>query len=87
MVEGGAMDFLGVKLNVNGFTGLSKDESLLVFFEGESNRAGSTFSLSKSSSNDLLTGEFTLLVEMMLGLPFRAEVFWATRPDKVSYVT
>ena len=80
------MAFCGVMWKGNGFTGLSKDE-LLVFFDGESKIAGSTFSLSKSSSKDLLTGESTLLVEMMLGLPFKADVFCAMRPDKVSYLT
>ena len=48
------------KLKVNGFTGFS-NESLLVFLDGESNNAGSTFSLSKSSSKDRLTGDEMLL--------------------------
>lgn len=87
MVEGGGIAFGGVvKLKLNVFVGLSK-ESLLVFFDGESKTFGSTFSESKSSSKDLFTGEFTLLVEIMVGLLLTAEGFCAKRPDKVSYVT
>lgn len=87
MVAGGGIIFGGVvKPKVIVFVGLSK-ERLLVFFDGESKTFGSTFSESKSSSKDLFTGGFTLLVEMMLGLLLRAEVFCAMRPDKVSYVT
>lgn len=43
MIDGGGMDFCGVRLKVNGFT------SFFIFLVGESKTCGSTFSLSKSS--------------------------------------
>ena len=48
MIDGGGIDFCGVRLNVKGFTGLA-NASFLIFLVGESKTAGSTFSLSKSS--------------------------------------
>jgi hypothetical protein len=70
--EGGGIDFVEVRVKVNGF---SKAPLFLLFFVGESNMAGSTFSLSKLSnevaSKARLLEEDTLLT--MLDFPFNAE--------------
>lgn len=86
IVGGGNIDLDGARENVKGLIGFSIP-SLLLFFDGEQNIVGSTFSLSKSSkveaSNGLFPGESTLFEDMILDLPLAGE-HCAARPTGAS---
>lgn len=76
MVEGGGMDLVGASEKVND---LSRSP-LLLFFDGELDTAGSTFSLSKTSKMAGSNGLFVVEAEM-LDLPLTGD-FCAVKPVK-----
>lgn len=83
--EGGGIDFVEVNVNVNGFS----KAPFLLFFVGESNTEGSTFSLSNSSKDEAskarLFEDGTLFT--ILDLPLSGDVdFCARAPKRCQHV-
>lgn len=86
IIGGGGIELDGEREKVKGLNGFS-ETLLLLFFDGEQNMAGSTFSLSTSSnvegSNGLFVGESTVFDIEILALPLNVELC-AARPGLVS---
>lgn len=84
-IEGGGIDVDGASENVNGLKALSSP-SLLLFFDGEKSKAGSTFSLSLSSYSEGSKGRLAeakegfMLVKDGAALPLSGD-FCASTPD------